>query len=117
MSCHSGKKLCASHSPYLRTNPMNRILSGRRSGSLLFACLTVLSLCVAALAAHAQDAPAVSLTQISSDPFTVGPGQHATEVEPHVLANGATLVAAFQTGRIAPGDRKSTRLNSSHLGI
>ncbi len=44
-----------------------------------------------------------NLTQISSDPFTVGPGQHATEVEPHVFANGATLVAAFQVGRIAPG--------------
>src|SRR5271165_2746509 len=44
-----------------------------------------------------------NLTQISSDPYTVSPGQHATEVEPHVLANGNTLVAAFQTGRIAPG--------------
>ena len=51
----------------------------------------------------AQQTPAVSLTKISSDPFTVGPGQHATEVEPHVLAFGSTLVAAFQTGRIAPG--------------
>jgi len=45
----------------------------------------------------------VSLTEISSDPFTVPPGQHATEVEPHVLANSTTLVSAFQTGRIAPG--------------
>lgn len=45
----------------------------------------------------------VPLTQISSDSFTVPPGQHATEVEPHVFANGNTLVAAFQTGRIAPG--------------
>jgi len=44
-----------------------------------------------------------NLTQVSSDPFTVAPGQHATEVEPHMLANGNTLVAAFQTGRIAPG--------------
>jgi hypothetical protein len=44
-----------------------------------------------------------NLTRISSDPYTVPPGQHATEVEPHVLANGTTLVAAFQTGRIAPG--------------
>ena len=44
-----------------------------------------------------------NLTQVSSDPFTVGPGQHATEVEPHMLANGSTLVAAFQTGRISPG--------------
>ena len=64
----------------------------------LFACLAVLSLGVA-VTARAQ----VTLTQISSDPFTVGPGQHATEVEPHVLAYGDTLVAAFQTGRIAPG--------------
>ena len=44
-----------------------------------------------------------NLTLISSDSFSVGPGQHATEVEPHMLANGNTLVAAFQTGRIAPG--------------
>jgi hypothetical protein len=56
-----------------------------------------------ATAAHAQDiVPAVSLTKISSDPFTVGPGQHATEVEPHVVSHGSTLVAAFQTGRIPP---------------
>ncbi|HKT89806.1 MAG TPA: sialidase family protein, partial [Candidatus Sulfotelmatobacter sp.] len=44
-----------------------------------------------------------NLTQISSDPYSVAPGQHATEVEPHMLSNGSTLVAAFQTGRIAPG--------------
>jgi hypothetical protein len=56
-----------------------------------------------ATSAGAQASSVVSLTQISSDPFTVGPGQHATEVEPHMLANGTTLVAAFQTGRIAPG--------------
>ena len=44
-----------------------------------------------------------NLTLISSDPYTVGPGQHATEVEPHMMSNGSTLVAAFQTGRIANG--------------
>lgn len=44
-----------------------------------------------------------NLTQISSDPYTIAPGQHATEVEPQVFANGSTLVAAFQTGRIVPG--------------
>ena len=44
-----------------------------------------------------------NLVQVSSDPYSVGPGQHATEVEPHILSNGATLVAAFQVGRIAPG--------------
>jgi len=44
-----------------------------------------------------------NLVQMSSDAFTVGPGQHATEVEPHMFSNGITLVAAFQVGRIAPG--------------
>lgn len=79
---------------------MNRNLPGSRNPLFLFACLTALSLGItSAIAGHAQ----VSLTQISSDPFTVGPGQHATEVEPHVLANGTTLVSAFQTGRISPG--------------
>src|SRR6202451_284409 len=68
-----------------------------------FACLVVLSVCMTAVAALAQDAPSVTLTKISADPFTVAPGQHATEVEPHVLANGMTQVAAFQTGRIDPG--------------
>lgn len=44
-----------------------------------------------------------NLTQVSSDAFAIGPGQHATEVEPHMIANGNTLVAAFQTGRIIQG--------------
>jgi hypothetical protein len=44
-----------------------------------------------------------NLIQISSDPFTIAPGQHSTEVEPHLLSNGATMVAAFQVGRISPG--------------
>jgi hypothetical protein len=81
---------------------MTRILSGCRSGFFLLFCLIAFSLC-ALLSVSAQDAPTVSLTQISSDPFTVGPGQHATEVEPHMLAFGATEVAAFQTGRIFSG--------------
>jgi len=64
----------------------------------------VLAICIVpATLMVAQDVPVPTLTQISSDPFIIGPGQHATEVEPHVLASGSTLVAAFQTGRIAPG--------------
>ncbi len=45
----------------------------------------------------------VSLLQPSSDPFTVGPGQHATEVEPDTFASGNTFVSAFQVGRIFGG--------------
>jgi hypothetical protein len=72
-----------------------------RIKTLLLSCLAALSV-LAPAALYAQ-APSVTLTQISSDPFTVGPGQHATQVEPHMLANGSTLVAAFQTGRIVNG--------------
>ena len=68
----------------------------RRRGVDLAAGLLTLAI---ATTAYAQ----VTLKQISSDPFIVGPGQHATQVEPHVLASGSTIVAAFQTGRIAPG--------------
>ncbi|HEY1679104.1 MAG TPA: sialidase family protein [Candidatus Sulfotelmatobacter sp.] len=76
------------------------------------ACLTIL-LCGCsspAPANHLTTSPpppgnpvGANLTQISSDPFTIGPGQHATEVEPHLLANGNTLVATFQVGRISDG--------------
>jgi hypothetical protein len=79
---------------------MNCNLSDSRNRTILLLCV-VLTLFSVAL--YAQHAPTVTLTEISSDPFTVPPGQHATEVEPHVLANGTTLVSAFQTGRIAPG--------------
>jgi hypothetical protein len=58
---------------------------------------------MALVTAVSAQTPTVSLTRISFDPFVVGPGQHATEVEPHMLAFGSTLVAAFQVGRIAPG--------------
>src|SRR6266852_1079392 len=86
---------------------MKRIFCGSQRVGTLFAVVTALvALGCGAPSSPAQttpDAPAATLTQVSSDPFTVGPGQHATEVEPHVLANGTTLVAAFQPGRIAPG--------------
>ena len=62
-----------------------------------------LPLLVASLLISGTATAQVTLTQVSADPFLVGPGQHATEVEPHVLAHGSTLVAAFQTGRIIPG--------------
>lgn len=75
-----------------RTNIMRRVIS-------LAGAATLASFLLAA----SPTRPTVSLTQISSDPFTIGPGQHATEVEPHAFANGSTIVAAFQVGRIAPG--------------
>src|SRR3982751_7001292 len=45
----------------------------------------------------------VTLTRVSTDPFTNPTSQHATEVEPDTFAHGATVVAAFQVGRFFNG--------------
>lgn len=46
---------------------------------------------------------AVTLVQLSTDPFTNTSSQHQTEVEPDTFAFGSTIVTAFQTGRISGG--------------
>ncbi len=38
----------------------------------------------------------VTLTQVSSDPFTNSTSQHATELEPDTFANGSTVIGTFQ---------------------
>src|SRR5260370_6382293 len=45
----------------------------------------------------------VSLTQLSQDPVTDTPSQHATEVEPSTFSYGSTIVSAFQVARIWSG--------------
>src|SRR5215470_18272924 len=45
----------------------------------------------------------VTVTQISSDPFTNSTSQHAAEVEPDIVAVGSTIVAAVQQGRFNNG--------------
>jgi len=45
----------------------------------------------------------VTLTQVSSDPYTDSQAQHATEVEPDVFSYGSVVVSAFQVGRVADG--------------
>jgi hypothetical protein len=40
-----------------------------------------------------------NFTRISSDPFSNASSQHATEVEPDVVAQGQTVVSTFQAGR------------------
>lgn len=74
------------------------------SGVLALALTTILALAVPVVA-FAN----VSLTQISSDPFTQATcagstlTNHHTEVEPDTFSNGSTIVAAFQVGRIYDG--------------
>jgi len=45
----------------------------------------------------------VTLTRVSSDPFTNSTSQHATEVEPDTFAAGGNVVGAFQAGRFFNG--------------
>jgi hypothetical protein len=46
---------------------------------------------------------AVSLTQVSDDPYTNSASQHRTEVEPDTFSFGSTIVSTFQVGRIFGG--------------
>jgi hypothetical protein len=78
---------------------------------VLFSFLLALAACGGSSSSSESSQPqnpvGPNLAQISSDSFTVAPGQHATEVEPHMISNGTTMVAAFQVGRIAPGGATS----------
>lgn len=82
-------------------------LTKRSARACAFLPSIPLLLSLAACSGSSQPPPenpvGASLTLISSDPYTIAPGQHATEVEPHAFAAGNTIVATFQTGRIAPG--------------
>ena len=50
----------------------------------------------------------VTVTQLSSDPFTNTTSQHQTQVEPDTFSNGSTIVSAFQTGRFTDGGSSDT---------
>jgi hypothetical protein len=45
----------------------------------------------------------VTVTQVSQDIFTDSQAQHNTEVEPDTFTSGATIVSAFQVGRVSGG--------------
>jgi hypothetical protein len=52
----------------------------------------------------------VSVTQVSSDPYTDAQAQHRTEVEPDTFTFGSTIVSTFQVGRVFGG-------GSSNIGF
>src|SRR5690348_8904018 len=79
---------------------LTRVRNRQLAAAIVLAATLSLALPLAAGAA---------LLQISSDPFTHSTCQasnttsHHTEVEPDTFSNGATIVAAFQVGRIFDG--------------
>jgi hypothetical protein len=90
--------------------PLPRLLFRRRSLTLGCVLTAVLSFAPAAEAA---------VLQISSDPFTQATCKassttnHQTLVEPDTFANGATIVAAYQVGRIFDGGACATGFATS----
>jgi hypothetical protein len=70
----------------------------------------------ATLAFSASALAAVSLQQISSDPFTNITAQHKTQVEPDTFAWGSTWIATFQSGRIFGGGASNIGFAVSHDG-
>lgn len=70
-----------------------------RSWLPMLGLLAVLAMVFGALPALAN----VTVTKVSSDPFTNSTSEHATEVEPDSFTSGTTIVAAVQQGRFVNG--------------
>jgi hypothetical protein len=79
---------------------------------LMVAPLAALGLVIGTTPALAN----VTVTQISSDPFTNSTSQHATEVEPDIVAVGSTIVTAVQQGRFFDGGASDTGFATSSNG-
>jgi hypothetical protein len=86
----------------------------RRLGRSRWAILTALAFLGVALASPAQ--ANLALLQVSSDPYTNAGSQHRTEVEPDTFAHGATIVSAFQVGRIFSGGAANIGFSTSTNG-
>ena len=78
---------------------MSRSISRRLLPLMVAAATSVTAFVAPPAAARA----AVSLAQISSDPYSDSQAQHTTEVEPDTFSFGATVVSTFQVGRVTGG--------------
>ncbi|HEV2908929.1 MAG TPA: sialidase family protein [Candidatus Eremiobacteraceae bacterium] len=58
----------------------------------------------------------IQAIRISSDPFVNASSQHATEVEPDIVASGATLVVALQQGRFPAAGSSDVGFATSQNG-
>lgn len=68
------------------------------------------------LPAYAATPAAVTLTQVSSDPYHDTQAQHATEVEPDIFSFGKTIVSDFQVGRVFGGGASNIGWSTSTDG-
>ncbi|HTE91571.1 MAG TPA: hypothetical protein VK639_21665, partial [Terriglobales bacterium] len=77
---------------------------GDTTTHVLFSAVLVLAFSVILTQTAAAQ---VLLTRVSTDTFTNGSSQHATEVEPDTFVFGSTMVATFQMGRFVVGGGSS----------
>jgi hypothetical protein len=86
---------------------MNRTSLRFRSGRTTYVFLSAVLVLAFSVILTQTAAAQVLLNQISTDTFTNGSSQHATEVEPDTFAFGSTMVATFQMGRFVVGGGSS----------
>jgi hypothetical protein len=82
----------------------------------LLTLLGVLLLASVLRARASTGADAVTLLQLSADPYTNPTSQHQTQVEPDTFAYGSTIVAAFQSGRFNGSGASNIGWATSHDG-
>jgi hypothetical protein len=80
--------------------------------SLAFLAAVLLILSTSAMAFASSNA--VSLLQISHDPFTNSSSQHATQVEPDTFSHGKVVISVFQSGRFPNGGSSDIGWATSH---
>ncbi len=88
----------------------------RISIATAFTLLALVLSLVFALSSQAITFAAMTLLQLSSDPYTNTTSQHKTEVEPDTLSSGSTIVSAFQVGRFFNGGASNIGFASSTNG-
>ncbi|HEX6497646.1 MAG TPA: sialidase family protein [Micromonosporaceae bacterium] len=87
-----------------------RARPARAAGVILPAVFAMLLVTATSAAAN------VTLTQVSSDPYSDSQAQHRTEVEPDTFAYGSTIVSAFQVGRVYGGGASNIGFATSNDG-
>jgi len=78
--------------------------------------LTITAALALALSSNFVALANVTLTRISTDPYTNPTSRHATEVEPDTFSVGSTIVSAFQVGRFNDGGASNIGWSTSTDG-
>jgi hypothetical protein len=91
-----------------------KFLSGLRH--LVLGLLLAASVASAAAGASGASSAAAQTVRLSTDRLATVGAQHATQVEPHALAVGSTIVSVFQVGRFFDGGAAAIGFANSRDG-